>query len=46
MLEQRDLDAIRAIMKEEIAEPENLILKKLDRVQIGMENQIDAILSF
>lgn len=73
MLEQKDIDIIRSIMKEEIAESENrmesvmnkriaeseermesvihkritesenLVLKELDRVQIGFENKISAV---
>lgn len=43
MLEQKDLDAIRAVMKEEIAESENLILQELDRVQISVESKMRAI---
>jgi len=43
MLEQRDLDAIRMIMKEEIADSENLLLKEMDRVQISLEDKMNAV---
>lgn len=58
MLEQKDIDIIRTIMKEEITESEkrmesvidkritdseNLVLKELDRVQINVENGINAV---
>lgn len=39
MLEKKDIDIIRSIMKEEI----NLVLKELDRVQVSLENKISAV---
>lgn len=43
MLDQKDLDAIRAIMKEEIAKSENLVLDELDRVQVSLERKMEAV---
>ena len=39
MLEKKDIDIIRSIMKDEI----NLVLKELDRVQVSLENKISAV---
>ncbi len=43
MLDQKDLDAIRAIMKEGIAESENLVLDEVDRARISIEKKIEAV---
>lgn len=43
MLEQRDLEAIRGIMKEELTESENLILGEVDRVQENLEKRFETV---
>lgn len=43
MLEQRDLDAIRNIMKEELAASENMVLKEVARVQESLDAKIEKI---
>ena len=43
MLEQKDLQAIREIMKEEIAESENLILEEMERTRNILEQRIDQV---
>ena len=54
MLDQKDFDAIRLIMKEEIAESErrmeaklaeseNLLLEEMDRLQTNLTNRMDKI---
>lgn len=45
MLDQKDLAAIRAIMKEEITESENLILEEMERTRNIIEKQIDKVQS-
>jgi uncharacterized Zn finger protein (UPF0148 family) len=43
MLEQKDLDAIRAIMKEEITESENLILEEMERTRKILDDKISQV---
>lgn len=43
MLEQKDLDAIRSILKEELTNSENMILEEVDRVQENLESKMDAV---
>lgn len=43
MLEKKDLQAIRAIMKEELADSENLVLQEVDRVQENLGKQIEQV---
>lgn len=43
MLEQKDLEAIRIIMKEELKDSENLILGEVDRVHGIMIKNIEQI---
>lgn len=43
MLETKDLEAIRQIMREEIGKSENLVLKELDRVQEGLNTKVEQI---
>ena len=43
MLDQKDLVAIRAIMKEEIAESENLILEEMERTRNILEMHINKV---
>lgn len=45
MLDQKDLAAIRSIMKEEITESENLILEEIERTRNIIEKQIDKVQS-
>lgn len=45
MLAQNDLDAIRTIMKEEIAQAENLLLEEMERTRNILEKQIDKVQS-
>lgn len=40
MLEHRDLEILRKMMREEIRHSENMILREVDRVQMRTENQI------
>ncbi|WP_411336108.1 hypothetical protein [Ruminococcus gauvreauii] len=43
MLEQKDLEAIRGIMREEIESSESVIIKELDRVQTNLEKQVNEL---
>lgn len=43
MLDQNDLEAIRGIMKEELANSENLILSEMDRMQERTKSQIEQV---
>lgn len=43
MLEQKDLDAIRSIFKEELASSENMILAEVDRVQENLELKMESV---
>lgn len=43
MLDQKDLAVIRAIMKEEITESENLILEEIERTRNIIKKQIDKV---
>lgn len=43
MLEARDLQDIRAIIKEEILNSESLVLREIDRSKEGMEKQLDQL---
>lgn len=43
MLEERDLEAIRNIMKSELTESENMVLKEVDRIQEKLEIRMGKI---
>ena len=43
MLDQRDLASIRVIMKEELAESENLVLEEVERTRDILEKQINEV---
>lgn len=43
MLESKDLEAIRSIMKEELRNTENLVLGELDRVQEKLTDKIGLV---
>lgn len=43
MLSKEDLQAIRGVMKEELADSENLVLKEIERVQTNLETKIGQI---
>lgn len=43
MLEQKDLDASRAIMKEEITESENLILEEMEHTRKILDDKISQV---
>lgn len=43
MLEARDLQDIRAIIKEEITNSESLVLREIDRSKEGMDKQLEQL---
>lgn len=43
MLDQKDLQAIKEVMREELSKSENLILKEMGRVQDSFDKQIEQV---
>ncbi|GAA0257216.1 hypothetical protein GCM10008922_16410 [Faecalicatena contorta] len=43
MLDQKDLEAIRNVMREELTNSENLVLEELDRVQEGLTRKVEKV---
>ncbi len=43
MLEQKDLEMIRQIMKEELRDSENILLKEMERTQANLERKINEV---
>lgn len=43
MLDQKDLEAIRDVMREELTNSENLVLEELDRVQEGLTRKVEKV---
>lgn len=43
MLDHKDLEAIRNVMREELTNSENLVLEELDRVQEGLTRKVEKV---